>query len=350
MKAPLIIAVAWVIAAAYAVPAPTSPQPPAPTRPPYGYDYWFLPSSLVRNTSDPEYFHEFNIFFNATRLTYVSTHGGYFENWTVNESISPRWIKSDTYLLDPPYGLRALVFYQPSSLRLLIAFRGTDLTNDLGGLCDRCADQYLWGGVEYDSLPSECQQFPESTLDYLTNAAAFANEVAFNFFLYDVMFTGHSLGAGLALCVSAMGNNPLNFGCAPPNAGAIVFSTPGYISTLMNRSSLDLALVSTDRALVFVDQWDPIWVGCNNSVHGGFIGRLCEWQDGTPSSACVSCDSTPAELPMNSTACNECMLQRHSFAHYESLRAVVPVCYDQPRQECDGILSCWTSGWMCTLQ
>ncbi|CUG88782.1 lipase, putative [Bodo saltans] len=309
---------------------------------------WFHPTDLIWNTSSEFYFHEIGVFMNATRLSYVSTYGGYYENWTVNESISDLWVRSEEYFLNPQYGMRALVFYQPDTARLLIAYRGTDLTNDIGGLCDRCADTYLWDNVPYQQLPADCMQFPETTLDYLTLAANFANDVAFAFAEYEIMFTGHSLGAGLAAVVSTLGNAALNFGCAPANSGAVVFSAPGYIATMMYRTSVDLSVVDPYRVVTLVDRWDPVWVGCNASTRGGVMAQVCQWFFGVPSTACIECDSTPAELPLNTSNCETCMMQRHAFFHYEQLRPISPACAPSGRQECSWH-SCWSSGSMCSL-
>lgn len=310
---------------------------------------WYAPTDLVLNTSSPFYFHEIGVFINATRLTYVSTSGGYYENWTTSESISDAWERSTEFFVNPPFGMRALVFYQPRTLRLLIAYRGTDLTNDLGGLCDRCADSFLWDNIKYKDLPENCRQFNVSTLDYLSNAMEFANTVASAFPLYNIMFTGHSLGAGLAAVVSTLGNFLVNADCAPFNAGAIVFSPPGYIATLMDRTGVDLGLVDPYMVVSLADRWDPVWVGCNASQYGGVIAQVCEWFSGVPSAACIECDSAPSELPLNTSNCQTCLVERHEFYHYEQLRPISPAC-GAARQECslDG-LNCWTSGDMCVL-
>lgn len=307
---------------------------------------WFKPTDLIWNTSSTFYFNEIEVFLNATRLSYVSTSGGYFENWTVNESISPSWVRSQSFFLNPEYGLRAMVFYQPDTARLLIVFRGTDLTNDIGGICDRCADSYLWDNIPYSQLPSECQQFSEATLDYLANAESFVGDVAINFIGYDFMYTGHSLGAGLAAAVSTLGNTW--GGCGPANAGAIVFSPPGYIETLMRRTSMDLSQVDPYLVVSLADHYDPVWVGCNASKRGGVLAQVCQWFDGLPSSQCVTCDANPSELPVNSTNCQVCMMQRHEFAHYYSqLRYLSPICQPSARQECeDG--GCTSEGWFCS--
>lgn len=310
---------------------------------------WYHPSDLLRNTSAPFFIHELELFLNATKLSYVSTSGGYFENWTVNESVNADWVRSQDFFLNPAFGLRALMFWQFSSGRILIVFRGTDLTNDLGGLCDQCADQYLWGNVPYSDLPPQCHQFSEKTLDYLKGAMDYANDVQNAFPFYNILFTGHSLGAGLAAAVSSLGNIPFNLGCAPPNAGAIMFSPPGYIATLMNRSGVDLGLVDPTTIVALVDQWDPVWVGCNASLFGGLMGQVCQWYDGAPSAQCVACDAQPSELPMNTSNCQACMMQRHAFSHYLQLRTTPPVCSLGPRQECYSLSSCWTSGGLCVL-
>jgi hypothetical protein len=305
---------------------------------------WYMPADITRNVTSAEFLHDLGVFVNATRLSYTQTYGGYYEPWTVNESISSAWTKS-TLEVNPPFGMRALAFFQRSTWRVLVVYRGTDLTNTTSGICDQCADRMLWGGVAYRDLPDPCHRFDESTLDYFRAALLFARRVALHFFGYDMMFTGHSLGAGLAALVSNLGNIFLD-DCAPPNRGAVVFSTPGYVEVLINNTGADLGDVDPRRLVVFADEWDPVFVGCNRSKDGGFLGYWCTWSDGPPSQSCITCDSTTGELPRDTSACNACMQERHVFSHYMAIARVSPTCHGS-RQECTALFSCPTKGPYC---
>lgn len=310
---------------------------------------WFDPSWFASQAGTPYFEHELGVLLNATKLSYIATSGAYYRNYSVNASINSDWVKLGSPLfLNPSFGLRALTFVQPASSRVIVAFRGTDLTQDLGGICDQCADMLLWDGIAYEDLPARCQQFNESTLDYLTAALAFSNAVQDAFPTYSILFTGHSLGAGLAACVSSLGNLGFfnNIGCAPSNAGAIVFSPPGYIGTLSNRTGVDLSLLDAKRIVALADVWDPVWANCNASYAGGVSALVCSWLVGSPSAECVACDTF--EVSSNSTDCDVCMIQRHIFSHYMSLGNVTPNCNPQPRDECASE-GCPSSGWLCAI-
>jgi hypothetical protein len=53
-------------------------------------------------------------------------------------------------------------------------------------------------------------------------------------------------------------------------------------------------------------------------------------------------------LPLNTSNCETCMMQRHAFFHYEQLRPISPACAPSGRQECSWH-TCWASGSMCSL-
>jgi hypothetical protein len=311
---------------------------------------WYRPGTIVSNTSNDLFFTQLRVMLNATRLSYTATHGGYYENWTVHETVSDSWRKSALEANPESGGMHALVFVNDADWRVLVAFRGTDLTNDTSGIADQCADTYLWQGVAYNDLPPECRQFSEHTLDYLSRASDFAYEVAGYYRLYEILYTGHSLGAGLALMMSIMGNEELaDMWCGPTNAGAIVFSPPAYIEPILNRTGTNMWNVNSGFAagtlVAFADKYDPIFVQASASPYGGIAAVICEWDDGAPSEECVSCEADPAAMNISSADCAVCMMQRHIFSHYMGLRRMSPTC--SVKNECAFPASCSASGSNC---
>ena len=309
---------------------------------------WYMPGVIVSNTTNTLFFTQLRVMLNATRLSYTSTHGGYFENWTVNETVSAVWRKSELEHNPEDGGMHALVFVDEAEFRVLVAFRGTDLTNDTSGIADQCADKLLWGEVAYADLPTICHQFSEYTLDYLARASDFAYEVANWYPFYEILYTGHSLGAGLAIMLSVMGNEELaDMWCGPTNAGAIVFSPPGYVGPLLQRTGTDMWTMQIGTLVAFVDQYDPIFVQANASAYGGISAILCQWDDGAPSNECLSCEASPQSMNISSPDCQICMMQRHMFSHYMSLRTSSPTC--AVKNECAFPTSCPAQGTNCLL-
>lgn len=313
---------------------------------------WYRPGTILSNTSNDLFFTQLRVMLNATRLSYTATYGGYYENWTVTETISDHWRKSSLEHNPEEGGMRALVFINGDEGKILIAFRGTDLTNSTSGLADQCADQYLWQGVAYNDLPDACLNFSEHTLDYLARARDFSYEVQENYFSYEIMYTGHSLGAGLAIMLSIMGNEQLaDMWCGPTNAGAMAFSPPAFIQPLLNRTGTNMwnvnAWLMAGTIVAFVDVYDPIFVQANASDHGGIAATICAWADGTPSAECLACEATPAAINISSPDCGMCMAERHMFAHYMGLRRTSPVCYG--KNDCGRPTICFPSGSNCLL-
>ena len=279
---------------------------------------WYLPALLANKTDSAWFRHELQLFANATKLSYTATWGSYYEPWEANATIGSGWIKSSLEANPKDGGMHALLFLNAQSHRALVAFRGSDQGSDkVSHDADNCADMILWQGIPYDDLPTEeCGAFSRQQLDYLSNAIEFTNKAIQQFPDYDFIFTGHSLGAGMASLIAAAGHNG---DCVPVNAGAVVFSTPGYINTLLNRTNLTISDIDTRRFLVFADQYDPVWVGCHASFEGGMIGRFCEWHNGTESLACITCEKDPQHINLNSRDCLECQAERHAFSHYLQL-------------------------------
>ena len=59
------------------------------------------------------------------RLTYTATSGSYY-NATERDATVAGWTRDLAHTADPPAGMRALLFVQPSTRRAVIAFRGTE--------------------------------------------------------------------------------------------------------------------------------------------------------------------------------------------------------------------------------
>ena len=246
-----------------------------------------------------------------TKLTYTSTNGSYYNK--SDDGVSPDgWTRVTTLKHDPPGGMRALVFVQPSRRRGVVAFRGTDLdTSRPSGQADLCADKLLWDFATRSELPTYCANFSNHTLDYLTTAFHFEARARAAFPTLDFLFTGHSLGAGLAtLVASSLGSR------------AAVFSAPGLRGVLRNRTHTDPAQVGVDNVFVLADVNDPVFQASRAELGGeGSVGTSCTWST-VPGPACSSCYAPPHPLPNTSRAdCASCFAQHHIFAHYLALVA-----------------------------
>ena len=263
------------------------------------------------------------LFANATFLSYVSTNGSYHNATRANStSLGPAWVLQTAPRADPPAGgMRALTFLHPPTRRALVAFRGTDLgASDPSAAADACADTMLWDGTPFDALPTACQHaFSRSQLDYFARAVEFAHAVANAFPSYQLAFTGHSLGAGLALMVAATAGS-----CAPPSAGAVVFSPPPFLNALRNRSAVNLhggAQRSASRLITFADAYDPLLF--ENNVSSGLQGTVCVLGGNDPEpSSCARCfaataaSPSPGRINMSDPDCGSCFLLRHVYSHY----------------------------------
>ena len=312
---------------------------------------WYAPADLpdLDNFTD-----EIRLLGLATKYSYTATHGSYYENWTVNATLGPDWVKDFDLSPNPEVGgMHALTFIRPSfnasergdaqsntnsPCRGLIAFRGTDLGSDvLSSLADNCADDVLWGGMKYEQLSANCQgNFTTFQLDYLARATDVTQRAMVKYPQCSFLFTGHSLGAGLANLMAALSYPQVTSGSQPPawatgclpraSAGAAVFSTPGYIHTLLNRTNItfDQGMYNKNsshstqqqskRFMLFADQFDPIWYFCNQSFQGGYIGRRCLWHDGAQPAACKKCER--GHRMGRTVECELCMYERHIFSHY----------------------------------
>jgi hypothetical protein len=307
---------------------------------------WYTPGNLSRRAEAGAAHADMLLLVAAVRLSYVATHGSYYNPADANATLpGGEWARSPVQR-NPAFGFHALTFVNAAQRRVLVAFRGTDLdVSHASGACDVCADQMLWQGTAVADLPAMCAPFNASTLDYWGEARAMVQTIATTYDGYDVLFTGHSLGAGLSNLMAALtdARSPCRPHPTTPDgpvasfAGAAVFSTPEYITTLQNRSAVDVSRIDVARFAMFADAYDPIFTAARLHAFGGMAALVCEWHDGAPSAQCLACE---AQQRANvdgapSVQCVECMFQRHVFKHYEEIvynATVRPVCHDV--QEC----------------
>ena len=195
------------------------------------------------------------------KLAYTSTSGSYFNASEANATVAG-WTRALT--ANPPAGMRALLFVHPGTRRAVVAFRGTDLNSSgVSGQADACADAALGAAP----LPAFCGRFDNHTLDYLPRAVEFAaraTEVsAVSCPRCDLLFTGHSLGASLAMMVAevraAAGSGAaVGSGAAPPPP-AVVFSAGSWRGALRRRLGITPASsAAAGRLFALADRWDPV--------------------------------------------------------------------------------------------
>lgn len=190
----------------------------------------------------------------------------------------PGWIPSS---LVPPVapsqgGVHAMA-YQQTPNKIVIAFRGTQLTDSLDGLADVCADMVLWDGLDFNSLPPKCSVFTYSTLDYFSQALNFTRHVMDTYPGYPLLLTGHSLGAGLAVLVSAALSE--NSRIVP----VIGFSPPGTMKPL-ERRSMHLRAADEGKVVLVANEWDEIM----RTQWEDQLGTLCLYQT-VETEACAAC-------------------------------------------------------------
>lgn len=238
-----------------------------------------------------------------TKLTYTATQGSYFNESETNMSVTG-WERPEKFTEDPPAGMRALLFLQTDTLRGVIAFRGTDLGAGESGQADRCADALLIG----DEPPPYCGKFPASTLDYWHAALAFIGRVRAAYPLVDLLLTGHSLGAGLALATAVASAED---GSLRP---AVAFAAPAWVRILEQQAHVPapLAMAARQRLYAMADEWDPVQKEAEEEH--GLAGTECKWSS-TATAACTLCFGAQ---PFNASAlgCSECFRERHVYAHY----------------------------------
>jgi hypothetical protein len=242
------------------------------------------------------------------QLSYTATTGSYFNASDENATVDG-WERPLTH--NPPFGMRALCFVDHAAARAVIAFRGTDLDNrSASGQADACADSLLWEGFE----PAWCRRkFSSATIDYLAAALSFAATARSRYPSLDFLYTGHSLGAGLAFAVAAIegGRNGSGAGELPP---AVAFASPNWVNATQRRGvPLPRASAARRAFYALADEWDP--VQRLSLAASGLAGVQCLWRSPEP----PSCAKCYAHLPYNFSTRPECRLcfeLRHVYAHY----------------------------------
>ena len=277
-----------------------------------------------------------------TRLTYTATYGSYFEPADVNASI-PGWERPQGFTLNPHAGARALFFWQDSTRRGVVAFRGTDWGAGDSGDADRCADALLMNRT----MPRYCDRYSAATLDYWGAVLSFVQRVRTAFPRGDLLYTGHSLGAALALAVgvaapsrpgdqegngsSGGGNDNMAEPLAPRAIEpAIAFSAPPWLELLAAKvPSLPLPDRSTAQRFLYAlaDEYDPIQAAALEE--GGLYGTQCIWSSPRIESCELCFPHKP--LVLSSPTCQLCVRRRHVYKHY--LEADVP----GPRPSCSEV-------------
>lgn len=182
-------------------------------------------------------------------------------------------------LAPPEGGAHALAYYHDDNI-IIVAIRGTQINDKQDGLADRCADMLLWEGLEFETLPPQCSIFTYSTLDYFSQVLNFTHRVMKAYPGYPLLLTGHSLGAGLAVLVSAAISES-----SSTVIPVIGFGAPATKEPLQKRS---LSLKAADEGKVFViaNEWDAI----TRSQWEGQLGILCLYHTVEPE-ACAACFS-----------------------------------------------------------
>lgn len=247
----------------------------------------------------------------------------------------------------PGGGAYALAYYKPDN-NIIIAFRGTQLNDKQDGLADRCADMLLWEGLDFESLPPQCSIFTYSTLDYFSQALNFTHRVIEAYPGYPILLTGHSLGAGLAILVSAA-----IWESSSTVIPVIGFGAPGTKEPLEKRS---LSLRAADEGKVFViaNEWDEI----TRSQWAGQLGILCLYHTVEPQ-ACAACFSNgssnsplfldihredtavkegPGNIMLSVDDCMTCFMETHVLKRLIALvqQGDKPIC--EQRVEASGLL------------
>lgn len=283
---------------------------------------------------------------NATGLSYVATHGSYFEPTRVNDTIGPelqwwpngtqrlsiKWRKLDDMELNPVgCGLRALAFASIGNSHVvngwtgpvvIVAFRGTDTNvTQASGQCDMCADALLWSPKRLPgALPPWCGHYPASDLDYLSVARNYVASIARAYPAAGILLTGHSLGAGIAAILGASSPVAVPECVASSVQEAIVFSTPGFLEAVAKYTSAPVHQLNADKVTIIADVYDPVFFWARQHPFGGAVGLPCFWNcSGPPSPFCALCEFSEPWLNMSSFECLVCFAERHTYSHYVAL-------------------------------
>jgi pimeloyl-ACP methyl ester carboxylesterase len=253
------------------------------------------------------------------KLTYTATWGSYLHPEDLNATVAG-WERPLTE--NPPYGMRALFFVDESTRRGVVAFRGTDLnTSSASGQCDQCADDLLWHGGSAH-LPDVCRAFSNESLDYYASAQRFIRRVRRARPDVQLLFTGHSLGAGLAFASAAVAQAEDAEGTVVPAAGArsdapvvVAIAAPPWLPLVQRRAPhapLPSPASAQRRFWALADEWDP--VQRQSVAQAGLLGTQCLWRSPEPP-ACTACYAAP-HFNQSSLPCIRCFETRHIYAHY----------------------------------
>lgn len=246
------------------------------------------------------------------------------------------WVRPLSLTENPRFGMRALCFISSnvSSRQAVIAFRGTDLNNtNPSGQADQCADALLWRahGSVPPPLPAYCSAFANATLDYLAAAEEFVRKVRVAYPSHQLLFTGHSLGAGLAFlsaalltdehaatanAAQAVGDDVAHTKKPVVVAPCVAIASPPWLLTLRRRAPhTKLPPFATVRShwLALADEWDPVQK--DSAAVGGLFGTQCLWSSPEPA-ACALCFLKALPANMSRPTCRACFEQRHVYAHY----------------------------------
>eukprot|EP00041_Stephanoeca_diplocostata_P025589 m.673117 g.673117 ORF g.673117 m.673117 type:complete len:1004 (+) comp22779_c0_seq1:150-3161(+) len=252
-------------------------------------------------------------------LTYVDTRGSYNNASTASQYTAMLANRGWTPMAlreDPDAGLHALLFLHNATGRGVVAFRGTDLdVSRKSGQADACADALL-AGAEVEQLPAFCSKFAASMLDYVADAMAFADKASTACNKCDLLFTGHSLGAQLAVVVGALRKTQ-----------SVVVSSPPVADLLWARFNVNVSQLVPNRTIILANADDPVYF----EAHGreGLLGTQCLWTRATPLASCAACFAGRVVVaPSTHPACMECFEHTHVFGNYlhTSLPGARPAC------------------------
>lgn len=169
--------------------------------------------------------------------------------------------------------------------RVIVAFRGTQMSDSIDSLADVCADKLLWEGFNMSSLPEECLVFNPRTLDYVSQALNYTLQVISLYPSVPILLTGHSLGAGIAVLVAAA----LSHVQILPVIG---FGAPATRKALLDRG-LSIRSLGNDSIMVIGHEWDVIM----RTQMEGQVGSLYFYpqMESASCKACISSLSLPLE-------------------------------------------------------